>query len=182
VPSRDRWHSDLRLRLRLRLRPAMRASFPMPMPRHRARGDSAAAAPVAPAAVATAAARILIVDDDVAEAQSLVAMLGTAKHWQIRVVHSAAAALAAAVEFLPGIIFLDIELPDMSGYEVALLLHQHAALQGVRLIALTDSIEHPARETARAAGFERYLVKPVTAIELQKVLRKRGRGQAPSRH
>jgi CheY-like chemotaxis protein len=173
VPSRDRWHSGLRLHLR----PAMRASFPMQMPRPRARGDSAAAAPVAPAAVATAAVRILIVDDDVAEAQSLVAMLGTAKHWQIRVVHSAAAALAAAVEFLPGIIFLDIELPDMSGYEAALLLNNHVQLHATRLIALTDSVEHP----ARAAGFERYLVKPVTAIELQKVLRKRVRGQAPDR-
>ena len=105
-------------------------------------------------------------------------MLGTADHWQIRVVHSAAAALAAAVEFLPGIIFLDIELPDMSGYDVAVLLNQHAVLQDMRLIALTDSIDHPARERARAAGFERYLVKPVTAIELQKVLRKRVPGRA----
>ena len=88
-------------------------------------------------------------------------------------VHSAADAVAAAVEFPPAIVFLDIELPDMSGYEVATILHQHAQLRATRLIALTDNIEHPGREDARAAGFERYLVKPVTAIELQKVLRRR---------
>jgi len=122
-----------------------------------------------PAAVA--AARVLIVDDDAAEAESLAQMLGVADHRDVRVVHTAAAALAAAVNFRPGIIFLDIELPDMSGYDVASLLRQHAVLQEMRLIALTDSIEHPARERARAAGFERYLVKPVTAAELQKVIR-----------
>ena len=86
--------------------------------------------------------------------------------------HSAAEAVAAAAEFPPTIIFLDIELPDMSGYEVAQLLHQHPKLRATRLIALTDSFAHPQREDARAAGFERYLVKPVSIIELRKVLRR----------
>jgi CheY-like chemotaxis protein len=113
---------------------------------------------------------ILIVDDNVELAQSLARMISAAGAYETRMVHSAAEAVAAAVEFPPAIIFLDIELPDMSGYEVAMRLHQHAQLQATRLIALTDSIEHPAREDARAAGFERYLVKPVSATELQKVL------------
>jgi CheY-like chemotaxis protein len=117
--------------------------------------------------------RILIVDDDVGLAMSLAAMLEAAGAFEIRRVHCAADAVAAAVAHPPAIVFLDIELPDMSGYEVAKLLNQHAHLQATRLIALTDSVEHPARENARAAGFERYLVKPVTVIELQKVLRRR---------
>ena len=117
--------------------------------------------------------RVLIVDDDVELAQSLARMIEAAGTYETRMVHSAADALAVAVEFPPAIVFLDIELPDMSGYEVATLLHQHAHLQATRLIALTDNIEHPGREDARAAGFERYLVKPVTAIELRKVLRRR---------
>jgi CheY-like chemotaxis protein len=119
--------------------------------------------------------RILIVDDDVGLATSLAAMLEAAGAYETRSVHCAADAVAAAVAHPPAIVFLDIELPDMSGYEVAKLLNQHAHLQATRLIALTDSIEHPARENARAAGFERYLVKPVTVIELQKVLRRRTR-------
>ncbi len=94
--------------------------------------------------------RILIVDDDVELAQSLATMLEAAGAYETRIVHSAADAVAAAVEFPPAIVFLDIELPDMSGYEVAKLLHQHAQLQATRLIALTDSIEHPAaRRCAR---------------------------------
>jgi CheY-like chemotaxis protein len=117
--------------------------------------------------------RVLIVDDDVSVAKTLSDMLEAAGAGEIRTVHCAADAVSAAAEFLPAIVFLDIELPDKSGYEVAQLLHKHAQLQETRLIALTDSNEHPAREHARASGFERYLVKPVTAAELQKVLRRR---------
>jgi CheY-like chemotaxis protein len=120
-----------------------------------------------------AAPRVLIVDDDVNQAQSLAKMIETAGTYETRMVHCAADAVAAAVKFPPAIVFLDIELPDMSGYDVAKLLHQHAHLQETRLIALTDSNEHPARDDARAAGFERYLVKPVTAVKLQKVLHRR---------
>jgi len=116
--------------------------------------------------------RILIVDDDAALANALAAMIESAGAYETRIVHLAADAVVAAGEHAPAIVFLDIELPDMSGYEVAKLLHQHAYLQATRLIALTDNIEHPGREDARAAGFERYLVKPVTAAELQKILRR----------
>lgn len=40
----------------------------------------------------------------------------------------------------------------------------------MRLIALTDSGEHPAREHARTSGFERYLLKPLTAAAVHEVL------------
>ena len=118
-------------------------------------------------------ANILIVDDDMQLANALAAMLEAEGGYESRLVHCASDALAAAAEFVPVIVFLDIELPDMSGYEVARILRRHAQLQATRLIALTDSIDHPRREDARAAGFERYLVKPVTVIELHKVLRRR---------
>ncbi len=114
--------------------------------------------------------RILIVDDDAESAQLLSRMLQESGHDETRVAHSAVTALQSAVEFCPGIIFVDIELPDMSGYDVALFLHQHPRLQQMRLIALTDSGEHPGREHARASGFERYLVKPISVAALQEVL------------
>ena len=118
-------------------------------------------------------ANVLIVDDDVELATALAAMLASEGGYESRLVHRASDAVAAAEGFPPDIVFLDIELPDMSGYEVAQILRRHARLQATRFIALTDHIEHPRREDARAAGFERYLVKPVTVIELRKVLRRR---------
>ncbi|HZF26714.1 MAG TPA: response regulator [Steroidobacteraceae bacterium] len=97
-------------------------------------------------------ARVLIVDDDAESAQVLSRTLQKSGHDETRVVHSAVTALRSAVEFRPDIIFVDIELPDMSGYDVALFLHQHPRLQQMRLIALTDSGEHPGREHARSSG------------------------------
>jgi len=107
-------------------------------------------------------AQILIIDDDAASVGVLVRTLHHSGAHQVRVASSAADALRIALQFRPALTFLDIELPDMGGYELALLLHQHRQLQQMRLVALTDSGEHPGREHARASGFERYIVKPIT--------------------
>ena len=57
----------------------------------------------------------------------------------------------------------------MSGYDVARHLSQHPKLQGLRLIALTSSSEHPGRELAREAGIERYLSQPVGSADLDEL-------------
>jgi CheY-like chemotaxis protein len=113
---------------------------------------------------------VLIVDDDARSAQALARLLRKWGYRKVQSEYSAAAALASAVAFNPRIVLLDIELPDMSGYELARLLHQHPRLQDMRLIALTESGDHPARERARVAGFERYLVKPITPAALREIL------------
>ena len=95
---------------------------------------------------------VLIVDDDKELAHSLARLLLKWGCVEVRSVHSAAAALQSAIEFSPGIVLLDIDLPDMSGYRLARLLHQHPHLQNIRLIALTDSGDHPGREHARASA------------------------------
>lgn len=114
-------------------------------------------------------ARVLIVDDDAASVQTLVRVLRD-RECEVRVAASAARALHTAAEFRPAVIFLDIELPDMGGYELATLLRQHPLLQHVRLIALTGEGGHPAREQARASGFERYIVKPISDAAVREVL------------
>ena len=115
-------------------------------------------------------ARVLIVDDDAISVRTLVRALRACGHRNIRVAASAAAALRTAVEFRPDIVLLDIELPDMGGYELATHLHRHPQLQQMRLIALTDKGDHPAREQARSSGFERYIVKPIRDAAVREVL------------
>jgi CheY-like chemotaxis protein len=115
-------------------------------------------------------ARVLIVDDDAVSVRTLVRVLHQCGQREIRVAVSAAHALRVAVEFRPAMIFLDVELPDLGGYELATLLHQHSRLQRVRLIALTREGDHPARERARASGFERYIVKPINDAAVREVL------------
>ena len=115
---------------------------------------------------------ILIVDNDRSFSVSLCFMLSARGYEEVRAVRSAARAIAISENFRPAIVFLDIELPDMAGLDLAQRLRRGARQHAIRLIALTNVIEHPKREDARVAGFERYLVKPLDQIELDKVLRR----------
>jgi CheY-like chemotaxis protein len=118
----------------------------------------------------TDAVRILIVDSDVGAADSLELLLHASGYKETRVAYSAHAALAMAADFQPGVVLLDFNLLDMTGYELAQSLREQAQSETLRLIALTSSREHPGRELAREAGFERYLLKPVAAVDLSALL------------
>lgn len=110
--------------------------------------------------------RILIIDNDVGAANALASLVETSGHGETRVACSGHEALAVAVTFVPTVVLLNLQLRDMSGYDVARQLSQHPRLQELRLIALTGSGEHPGREQAREAGFERYLIEPPGRTEL----------------
>src|SRR5579863_5772282 len=105
--------------------------------------------------------RILVVDDDTNASDALASLVRSAGYGDARVAYTGSSALAQAIEFRPTDLLVNLALPDMSGYEVARHLSQHQELHGLRLIALTDSSEHPGRELARQAGIERYLSTPV---------------------
>lgn len=113
--------------------------------------------------------RILVVDGNLAAANALAALIEAAGHGEARVASSGQAALALAQTFVPTVVLLSLDLPDMSGYHVALHLSQHPRLQNLRLIALSGSSEHPGRERAREAGFERYLSDPPDAAQLDEL-------------
>jgi CheY-like chemotaxis protein len=115
---------------------------------------------------------ILIVDGDRSVGVSLTFMLGIAGYDDVRAVRSAARAVAIADKYRPAIVFLEIEPGSGDGYELANQLRRNAKQRAIRLIALTTDSEHPAREAARNAGFERFLVKPATQVELDKCLGK----------
>jgi len=114
--------------------------------------------------------RIMIVDNDVRASDLLGLMLHASGH-ETRVAHSGDAALAIAAEFHPSVVLLEINLPDRSGYEVGRLLRERAQGHDLRLIALTSSREHAGLEMARVEGFERYLLKPVAALDLAQLLK-----------
>ena len=113
--------------------------------------------------------RVLIVDDDVNAADSLASLLRAAGYADARVAYTGEAAMSLAAEFRPTVLLVDLDLPDMSGYDLARHFSKHPRLQNLRLIALTASSEHPGRERARAAGIERYLSKPVSFAALDEV-------------
>jgi hypothetical protein len=114
---------------------------------------------------------ILIVDNDVKSASSLELMLHAAGYTETRVAYSGHAALAIAAGFEPSVVLLEVDLLDVNGCELAQMLRERARTRNLRLIALTASREHEVRGLARVAGFERYLLKPVAALDLSNLLK-----------
>jgi CheY-like chemotaxis protein len=114
--------------------------------------------------------RVLIVDNDITSAHSLERMLHASGFLETRVAYSGHAGIAIAAEFVPNVILLELDLLDMNGYDLAQSLRERAQSQPLRLIALTYSREHAGRELARVAGIERYLLKPVSPLDLSELL------------
>jgi signal transduction histidine kinase len=116
--------------------------------------------------------RILIVDDNVDAADSLAMLLELDGH-SVTTVYDAVEALDAAARLKPDMLFLDIGLPAMDGYEVARRLRSGPATSALRLVAVTGYGQKEDRERALASGFDDHLVKPVTPESLATLLRAR---------
>jgi CheY-like chemotaxis protein len=119
---------------------------------------------------AAADTRFLIVDDDRKVGLALSFMLESRGYSEVRAVRSAGRAESIFGSFQPGLVFLDLDMPDNGSLQLAERLKRIAPMRKFRLIALTQDVEHAMREEARVAGFERYLVKPVTQEALDAVL------------
>ncbi|HVE52907.1 MAG TPA: response regulator [Ramlibacter sp.] len=112
-----------------------------------------------PVAVQGAAARILVVDDLAASAETLLTLLEM-EGFQVRMAHEGADALRIAREFRPDVVLLDIGLPGMNGFEVAHGLRSQPESQDALLIALTGYGEAESRSRSAQAGFDFHMVKP----------------------
>ncbi len=119
----------------------------------------------------TSARRILVVDDNIDGAESL-AMLLTIQGHDVRTAHSGPAGLDAAREFGPDVLFLDIGLPGMNGYEVAQRLRENPAHRGLVIVALTGWGSEEDRRRSRETGFDDHLTKPVEAERVAEILAK----------
>ncbi|MFD0739586.1 response regulator [Lysobacter koreensis] len=121
------------------------------------------AAPVAePAGTATGGCvrcRALVIDDNRDSADTLAMMLELLGH-ETRRVYEPQAALAAAREFAPDIVFLDIGMPGLSGYDVAGLLRAAPGGESLVLVAVTGWGQPDDRRRTLEAGFDHHLVKP----------------------
>ena len=113
--------------------------------------------------------RILVVDDNIDAADSLVMLLQIDGH-DARAVYGATAAIEAVRSWQPQMVFLDIGLPEMDGYEVARRLRLLDSGQPLRLIALTGYGQKEDVERSYAAGFNDHLVKPVSPQALTGIL------------
>jgi signal transduction histidine kinase len=114
--------------------------------------------------------RILVVDDNRDAADTSAQLLELLGH-ETRVAYTGPEAVAVAAEYRPDTVICDIGLPGMDGYAVAAALRADPATTGARLLALTGYGRPEDVERARAAGFDKHLVKPVSPDTLLAALR-----------
>ena len=89
---------------------------------------------------------------------------------EVRTAHNGPTAIEQAASFLPEVIFLDIGMPGMDGYETGRRVRELQGLEGVVLIALTGWGQQEDRQRTTETGFHDHLVKPVDPYVLQKLL------------
>ena len=122
-----------------------------------------------PAPTVMRSLRVLIVDDNPDAAEMLEVVVSRLGH-STRLAHDGATALAAAAAFTPDVIFLDIGLPVMNGYNVAQTLRQRPEFKDVHIAAVTGWGQEEDRRKAREAGFDSHFTKPLSPAVLEELL------------
>lgn len=114
--------------------------------------------------------RILIVDDNPAITDILARMV---RHEGLEAIeaHSGEEALAVIRKEHPDLVFLDILMEPMDGWETLSRIKQDAGTADIPVMMITAKSLDPAEVRAHTAQFEDYIQKPITRRELCRVIR-----------
>jgi two-component system CheB/CheR fusion protein len=112
--------------------------------------------------------RILIVEDYDDAREAMAELIRLWGH-ETETAASGAEASRKASEFLPDVVLLDLDLPDLLGSDIARELRA-GGTGGPFVIATTGYGRESDRARAMAAGCDAFFVKPFDVIELEKVL------------
>jgi two-component system, sensor histidine kinase len=118
---------------------------------------------------ALACYRILVIDDNSLAARTLQIFLSDKGH-QVELAVTGPQGLEKARQFLPQVVLCDIGLPGLDGYSVARQLRQELGSSKMFLIAVSGYGQEEDQERAKTAGFDAYLVKPISLKDLEKLL------------
>ena len=118
--------------------------------------------------------RVLVVDDCRDAADSLALLV---RHWGYQAVmaYDGPSALDLALLHSPEVVFLDLGLPGMDGFEVARRLRQLPGMGQALLVAVTGYGREADVQGCWDAGIDFHFIKPVDPIELELVLAGVGR-------
>lgn len=115
--------------------------------------------------------KIMIVDDkkDITESLgTLIELLGG----RVYRAEDGYTALNMLEKDLPDLVFLDIGMPGMDGYELARKIRANALGKNIKLVAVTGWGQEEARLRVKEAGIDDHIVKPITSKEIKRVLEK----------
>jgi len=117
--------------------------------------------------------RVLVVDDNKDFASSMQIMLGMMGS-ETQTAQDGVEALKIAATFRPEVVFLDIGLPKLNGYDVCRVIREQAWGKDVTIVALTGWGQNEDFARSQEAGFNHHLVKPVDNSALEKIMQDAG--------
>ena len=111
--------------------------------------------------------RILIVDDEVALTRLMRIALEHTGKYEVRAENDSTVVIAAALEFRPELIVLDLIMPNLDGGDVAEALRMHPELKEIPIVFLSASVRKSEIDAAGGVlgGFP-FLAKPTSAEEI----------------
>jgi signal transduction histidine kinase/ActR/RegA family two-component response regulator len=113
--------------------------------------------------------RVLIVEDNLDAAEMLDLLVSRQGH-ATKISHDGASAISTARTFVPDVVFMDIGLPVMNGYEVVKSLRELPEFANVHFAAVTGWGQDEDRRKAREAGFDSHFTKPLSPAVLEALL------------
>jgi CheY-like chemotaxis protein len=115
--------------------------------------------------------RVLLAEDNDAAAdvmQKQLMFLG----YDVLVARTGVEAVTKAVEELPDVIVMDIQMPVMDGLQAAAQLRKDSKTQSIPILAATAKALSGDKERCMAAGCDDYIAKPFTHVQLGAMIQK----------
>jgi CheY-like chemotaxis protein len=122
-----------------------------------------------PIEVSHVASRVVIIDDN-QDAAHTMSMLVEQLGGSARMAHDPLSGLAAVQEFHPDMVFLDIGMPGMDGYETCRRIRRQPSRRHIVIVAVTGWGQPQDKQRALDAGFDAHLTKPVDPTAFARVL------------
>ena len=139
-----------------------------------------------PAALPAPAARrslsVLLAEDNLVNQRVAEGML-TARGHRVTVANNGRQALAAIEQTSFDLVLMDVQMPEMDGFETSIAIRARERLEGghVRIVAMTARAMHGDREQCLAAGMDGYLSKPIDRDVLMAVVEEEVKAEPAAR-
>jgi CheY-like chemotaxis protein len=123
---------------------------------------------------------VLIVDDDPFIRKLVATTLEDVAGFELMEAADGLEALEVARRVPPEIVFLDIDMPQLDGYEACRRLRARAETADATIVMLTAAVGEEAEREAEGAGADLFLTKPFSPLELLRLVHDLGDGAVPA--
>jgi CheY-like chemotaxis protein len=116
-------------------------------------------------------ATIMVVDDDLVTRTVVSTILGLEETYHVLEAENGREALEIARVARPGLMILDVAMPELDGFGVCKAIREDPELAAMQVLILSGRGDKQDRDLARQMGADAYLTKPFTSVGLVEVVR-----------